>query len=522
MTSFDITTKTIFLCDPDPETIDTAQHTFKHAGVSKFFATPSHREALKQISKLKPDLVLIAMQFSDINGIQLIQKIRSMDDGVFYKTPILIMLSKTSQNLMREACRAGIEGALRKPLAGDKLLRLSRAVMIKPRRFIHVRHYFGPERRTNAPDKFDGEDRRKTLKFPSDATTGTRASATIATRSDAPAVPRGQVLNAPARNRGADAVGQTLNIGGGKSSAKTFAKAKSEFDLLDGVVHQGDKKTRTDFDFGIEEVKKSSRDIDFTSEEIKRPKADYDFTSQERPQVKNEIDFTSQDKIETKPNVDFSSHDKPALKQPDVPTATEKPEAKAADIPAPAPQASAPEQVIEPANKTGPKEDKFEEVVDLEECLEDHKTWVNSGGKLGKQANRPNSDFRGKELEDADFTKSILPRSNFEDVNCKGVVLRKSDLRECTFKNALLNSADLRVCLLRKADMRNARMDNANLLGADLSGADLQGAMMRKVNLSGANLTRTDLRGVNLVSAQGLIPEQVRRAITDKTTRLPF
>ncbi|MDV7341548.1 pentapeptide repeat-containing protein [Terasakiella sp. A23] len=512
MSDFNFSNYKVLLCDDDPDAIDIARTTYLDADIGDFVATPSPDEALKHIPKMKPDVILIALKLRTANGINVIQKIRGLNDGEFYKTPVLMLLEKVSQNMLREACRAGIEGALRKPLSGSKILRFSRAVIQKPRRFICVRHYFGPERRSRDDPHFNGEDRRNGLTAEDMSTdTFTRAHRPAAVTPGQSSLGGGAVLSG-GTSGGASSGGSAGNPDWGTSQTKPKADGGvMEFGAggAGGASRGGASNGNYDLTGGPVSGKSGSgTEIDFTSED--KPKANTDF------------DYgTSETKAESGYDDVPISKDKKKAKAADDLTAAEEAAKKKTEEAAAEKQAQK-EEKVEAAEPTGPDSDDFEEIMDLDECLDLHKTWVNSGGKLGQQANRPHSDFRGQELEGADFTRAILPQSNFEEVDCTSVVLRKADLSGSTFKKALLNSADLRVSRLSKADMRNARMDRANLLGADLTGANLEGATLRGVNLSGANLSRTNLRGVNLSSCQGLISEQIKRAITDQTTTLPL
>ncbi|NVJ92060.1 MAG: pentapeptide repeat-containing protein [Methylocystaceae bacterium] len=488
MTDFEFSKYKVLMCDTDPEVIDIARTTYLDADIGDFVATPSPEEALKHIPRMKPDVILVALKLPNISGINLIQKIRSMNEGAFYKTPVLMLLEKVSQNLLREACRAGIEGALRKPIQPEKIKRFSRAVILKPRRFICVRHYFGPERRSRDDPHFGGKDRRSGLSqddFSTDSFT----------RNQTPITP------------GRSSLDSSPVLSGGLSESSTRDNRTND-DSQD--FDWGNSTTTTKSDGGV---------LDYSSPEFKNTSAagtssdrPFDFgTSQETPASKEiSYDFTSEDRMTaSKDDIDYGQSKEKSKTKTEIKTDSEaKPEPK--------------EKAPVAFEETGPDSDEFEEIMDLEECLDLHKLWINSGGKSGQQANRPHSDFRGQELDEADFTRAILPQSNFEDVNCTNTVFRKADLTGSTFKKALLSSADLRVSRLAKADMREARMDKANLLGADLTGANLEGATLRGVNLSGANLNRTNLRGVNLSSARGLIPEQIKRAITDQGTLLPL
>jgi uncharacterized protein YjbI with pentapeptide repeats/CheY-like chemotaxis protein len=510
MSDFDFSPYKVLLCDTDPDVIEIARSAYLEANIGDFVATPSAVEAINHTPVMKPDLILMALNLPKMNGIQAIQKIRSLNNGEFYKTPILMLLDKVSQNMLREACRAGIEGALRKPLGSQKILRFSRAVMQKPRRFVCIRHYFGPERRLTDVPLLPESERRQNLENSTDEFTRPLHSRPIEPR-------KSDNDSSPLYGSVSDSDTQKQSV-----SVFEFDKSESRFITSQNPISYGETVTPAasngnyDLTDGPSSAKiTASNDVDFappshgsSSSSVKD--IDYGSSTDRAEFDSSQLNYTSQDRSEQK-NTDI----RPA--QDSTKTAQAKPDETAERSKKSDPDA---EKVM--ADPTGPDSNNFEEVVDLEECLDLHKLWINSGGKSGKQAKRPHSNFDGKELADVDFTKAILPQSNFENVNCVNAVFRKADLSGSTFKGALLNNADLRVSLLRKADLRNARMDKANLLGADLAGANLEGATLRGVNMSGANLTRTNLCGVNLSAVQGLIPEQLSRAITDSGTRIPM
>lgn len=446
MNDFNFNDKTILLCDPDPDSVISIRNAFNDVWVGSFNATPDPDAALKKIKELKPDLVLLSMRFPNISGVQVLQEIRRMDEGAYFKMPLLMLLHKVNQTMLREACKIGIEGVVRKPIDQDKLLRFARSVIMRPRRFVAVSHYFGPERRQDEDPHFEGEDRRKKNYH--------RVQPGKSQLDSSP------VLSTPAADSSSAQNTAPVDV------LETAPTPTSDDDDMDWGQSQDRTAAHSQQDW---------QDSLHKAEENKPEKT----TAQEIAPKKEEQNFPPTD-------------------------SPEKTELAAKD------DKQAKDKTVE-----------LEEVIDLEECLDGHKEWVNSGGKQGKQAKRPKSDFRGKDLEGSHFSLAVLPLSNFDQVNCQDIDFRKADLRGCSFKASLLMGADMRVTRLTKADLRKARLDRANLLGADLAGAQLAGASLRGVNLSGANLTKTDLRGVNLSGTQGLIPDQIKRAVTDSRTLLP-
>jgi uncharacterized protein YjbI with pentapeptide repeats len=118
---------------------------------------------------------------------------------------------------------------------------------------------------------------------------------------------------------------------------------------------------------------------------------------------------------------------------------------------------------------------------DLEILLEQHRDWLRSKGKEGRQA-----DLSRLNLEGADLT----------DTN----------LRSALLNEAVLKGADLLLTDLQGASLLQANLQGANLLGARLREANLQGA-----NLEGATgLLAAELAGTNLTFAK--LPAEVATA----------
>ena len=117
-------------------------------------------------------------------------------------------------------------------------------------------------------------------------------------------------------------------------------------------------------------------------------------------------------------------------------------------------------------------------LLELAEILDQHKTWVESGGENGQRA-----DLSGVNLSNADLT----------GVNLQSAVLKRSNL----------SGADLSMANLRGANLMQADLCNANLLGTELRGTDLMGAVL----YGAEGLWVGRLGGANLFDS--LLPESV-------------
>ena len=74
---------------------------------------------------------------------------------------------------------------------------------------------------------------------------------------------------------------------------------------------------------------------------------------------------------------------------------------------------------------------------------------------------------------------------------------------------------------IRGAFVRRTNLSGTSLRGANLANADASGAIFQGSDFAGANLTGTRLVGADLTGAKNLTIEQLRSAITDRTTKLP-
>ncbi len=158
----------------------------------------------------------------------------------------------------------------------------------------------------------------------------------------------------------------------------------------------------------------------------------------------------------------------------------------------------------EPARDAAQEEGaKLREVSEdeLKRILAAHKTWLETDGEKGKQADLADANLQGAALTGANLQGAFLTSANLQ-----GAYLRWADLREAHLYRANLQGAFLTGAKLQGADLQGAALTGANLQGADLSDAKLQGV---------------DLRGADLRRAQNLTREQLDGACGDDKTKLP-
>lgn len=130
---------------------------------------------------------------------------------------------------------------------------------------------------------------------------------------------------------------------------------------------------------------------------------------------------------------------------------------------------------------------------ELEQVLDEHLEWVNSGGQRGKRANLERANLVGADLHGVNLAEANLYQANLSKANLQGAGLSKANLQ-----GAMMGGVNLQKASLWESDLQGARISLANLQGANLSQANLYRANLRESNLQGANMTRAYLHEARL------------------------
>ena len=119
--------KTIFLVD-DSATILLSVSSILKKGGYEVEKAGSGEEALKKFNDgVKVDLLITDLNMPGINGIELIQKVRTLPNYKFM--PILFLTTESQQSKKVEAKAAGASGWIVKPATADELLNTIKLVI---------------------------------------------------------------------------------------------------------------------------------------------------------------------------------------------------------------------------------------------------------------------------------------------------------------------------------------------------------------------------------------------------------
>ena len=107
----------------------------------------------------------------------------------------------------------------------------------------------------------------------------------------------------------------------------------------------------------------------------------------------------------------------------------------------------------------------------LQEILETHKLWVESGGKKSYWANLSKVDFTGFDFSGVNLTSVVIYESNLRGVNLQGANLTRAYFSESDLRGANLSGANLTRAYFSRTNLREADLRVATAKGCWIGGA---------------------------------------------------
>ena len=106
-----------------------------------------------------PDLVIVDWEMGDVDGLELVRRIRHEEDTPDRFMPIIMLTAHSEMPRIETARDAGVNEFVVKPISVNTLFSRIQAVIEKPRPYIRINNFFGPDRRRKDMP-FEKPDRR--------------------------------------------------------------------------------------------------------------------------------------------------------------------------------------------------------------------------------------------------------------------------------------------------------------------------------------------------------------------------
>ncbi len=160
MRYLDMSNLSILVADPSPYMIKIIRAMLRGFGITQIKEASDGAIALEAFKTHTIDVAIFDYALTTLNGVELTELLRADESSPSRFVPIIMLSAYTEKRRIEAARDAGITEFLRKPLcANDLYLRLLE-VIEHPREFVQSNHYFGPDRRRNTSENYNGEERR--------------------------------------------------------------------------------------------------------------------------------------------------------------------------------------------------------------------------------------------------------------------------------------------------------------------------------------------------------------------------
>ena len=117
-------------------------------------------DGLAAVRALEPDIVLTGWRMSPVNGLDFLKSVRDQPTPVKF-TPIIMVTSETRREKVIEARNAGVTEYIAMPITAKGVFLRIREVIERPRPFVDVGGYFGPDRRRRTVSASEIEEDRR-------------------------------------------------------------------------------------------------------------------------------------------------------------------------------------------------------------------------------------------------------------------------------------------------------------------------------------------------------------------------
>jgi two-component system, response regulator PdtaR len=129
-------------------------------GADNIVVEADDRRALQLCRTLDPQLILTEYRAQTVDGIAFSKSLRRSDMAC--KTaPVIMLKANITPAELGEAKNSGVHEMLAKPFAWQDLTKRLQNVLFKPREWIAVETYIGPDRRSFNAGEFKGRKKRK-------------------------------------------------------------------------------------------------------------------------------------------------------------------------------------------------------------------------------------------------------------------------------------------------------------------------------------------------------------------------
>ncbi len=119
-------------------------------------------DALQIIQTFMPDIIILDWEMKPMDGLEFTRKVRLSKGSPNVFTPIIMVSGHSERGRIVTARDAGVNEFVVKPISAKSLFDRIQMVIERPRPFVRLKSYFGPDRRRKTVDR--GREERRVAK----------------------------------------------------------------------------------------------------------------------------------------------------------------------------------------------------------------------------------------------------------------------------------------------------------------------------------------------------------------------
>jgi two-component system chemotaxis response regulator CheY len=150
----------IMVLEPNPLMRRITVGILRLLGARKIIEMDSVNNAAAYLRQGDVDIVMSEWYLPGSSGVDLVRWLRHEHPDIAF-TPFIMMTSQTRLESVTTARNAGITEFVAKPFSAKSLVARIREVIERPRPFVSIGKYFGPDRRRRAMIQEENAERRK-------------------------------------------------------------------------------------------------------------------------------------------------------------------------------------------------------------------------------------------------------------------------------------------------------------------------------------------------------------------------
>jgi CheY-like chemotaxis protein len=133
-------------------------------GVIQIYEADSGERAWSVLRESNPDVIVLDWVMEGMNGLELMQMIRTNPTAPNPFVPVIMLTGHTSLDHVIQARDAGVNEFIAKPVSVKTMMSRLVSVIESPRPYVRTTGYFGPCRRRRGAEEYRGPERRAETK----------------------------------------------------------------------------------------------------------------------------------------------------------------------------------------------------------------------------------------------------------------------------------------------------------------------------------------------------------------------